>query len=77
MSLRRVSAAAAIVLTALLVTPAALLPVVNSADLIVAGAPLALVAVVLWPRRCQTPAEGATPPESTSPGVEAPSAGPQ
>lgn len=50
MSARRILAAAAVVLIAVLCTPAALAPVVNSADFIVAAAGPALIAIVIWPR---------------------------
>lgn len=50
MSAARFIAAATVVIVALLCTPAALVPVVNSADAIVCLAPIVLVLVVLWPR---------------------------
>ena len=55
MSARRVFAAVAIVAVAVACTPAALVPVFNSADLICAAAPFALLAVFM--RRPKTPVE--------------------
>lgn len=109
MSARRLVAAAAVVLLAVLCAPAALVPVINSADAIVCLAPIALVLIVAWPldrgtssqwvadidethpealsrldlldgvgtRRpsSQTPAGGATAPNTDAPHVDAPPAG--
>lgn len=64
MSARRVLAAVAIVAIAVVCTPAALVPVFNSADLICALAPIALVAVLMR-RRSQTPVEASRLPQGT------------
>lgn len=64
----RLVLAALIVAAAVASTPAALAPGINSADLICAGAPVAL-AVVLLRRRSQSPAGGdllASPAGSSS-----------
>ncbi|MDD7930116.1 hypothetical protein [Microbacterium thalli] len=73
----RVVLAAAVVLLAVLVTPEMLEPVVNSADFIVALAPLAVVAIFAA-RRPQTPAgDLASPSASASPNAESPAGSPQ
>lgn len=51
MSIPRFITAACVVIVAALCTPAALVPVFNSADVIVIAAPFVLGAVVIWPRR--------------------------
>lgn len=66
----RAMVATCIVVVAVLCTPAALVPVVNSADFIVAAAPIALVAT-LWPRRTKTPVGDAPAPGSDAPHVDA------
>ncbi len=50
MSLRRLVAAIAVVVLAVLVAPEAIRPGFDAADAIVSIAPLALVAVILWGR---------------------------
>ena len=60
MSPLRALAAALVVAFAVLCTPAALEPVLNSADLIVATAPVAVVAL-LWRRTPKTPVEAPAP----------------
>lgn len=60
MSALRALAAALVVAFAVLCTPAALVPVLNSADLIVATAPVAVVAL-LWRRTPKTPVEAPAP----------------
>lgn len=74
MSAARFVLAAAVVLVAILVTPAALTPGVNSADLILLLAPFVLVGIVAR-RRPKTPAGGTTPSPDV-PHVDAPPAGP-
>ncbi|MFB3980349.1 hypothetical protein [Microbacterium proteolyticum] len=110
MSARRFIAAATVVIVAVLCAPAALVPVLNSADAIVCLAPIALLLIVIWPGRVrgaasawiadidethpealsrldlldgvgtrrpssQTPAGGATAPNTDAPHVDAPPAG--
>lgn len=60
----RLAASVAIVAAAVASAPAAQEPVLNSADLICAAAPLALVAV-LARRRSQTPVEAPRLPQGT------------
>jgi hypothetical protein len=75
MSLRRVAAAAAVVLLAVLVAPAAIQPGFNSGDLIVVLAPFALLHICM-PRALKTPAGERNVPRVDDPHVEAPPAGP-
>lgn len=73
MSARRFLVCAAIVIVAVLCTPAMLVPGFNSADAIVISAPLVLVVVGLWPRRSSSPAGDATSPiVSASPSAASP-----
>ncbi len=57
----RAMVATCIIVVAVICTPAALVPVINSADFVVAAAPVALVAV-LWPRRPKPPARASDSP---------------
>lgn len=75
MSVRRVAAAAAVVLLAVLVGPAAAAPGLNGADLVVMAAPIVLLRVCV-PRSPQIPAGGATAPIDV-PRVPEPPAGPR
>lgn len=75
MSARRLVAAAAVVLLAVLCAPAAIPAGFNGADLIVVTATIALVAIVARPQRPKTPAGGATAPNTDAPHVDAPPAG--
>lgn len=56
MSARRIAAAVAVIVVAIVCAPAAQAPGINSADLICVFAPIALVAVLMR-RRPQTPVE--------------------
>lgn len=68
----RVALAVALIAVAILVTPEMLKPVLNSADFIVALAPLAVVAIFAA-RRPQTPAgDLASPSASATPSAESP-----
>lgn len=64
MSARRIAAAVAVVVVAIVCAPAAQAPGINSADLICILAPIALVAVLLR-RRSQTPVEASRLPHGT------------
>lgn len=72
----RVMVAVCIVVVAVLCTPAALVPVFNSADLVIAAAPIALVSV-LWPRRPKPPVGDAGSPPRDAPHVNASPTGPR
>lgn len=73
----RVALAVLVVAAAVLVTPEMLKPPVNSADFIVALAPVALV-VIFAARRSQTPAgDLASPSASATPNAESPAGSPQ
>lgn len=64
MSARRIAAAVAVIVVAIVCTPAAQGPGINSADLICVLAPIALVAVLIR-RRPQTPVEASRLPQGT------------
>lgn len=64
MSARRIAAAVAVIVIAIVCTPAAQAPGINSADLICILAPIALVAVFMR-RRPQTPVEASRLPQGT------------
>lgn len=64
MSARRIAAAVAVIVVAIVCTPAAQAPGINSADLICIFAPIALVAVLMR-RRPQTPVEASRLPQGT------------
>lgn len=74
MSARRLLAAVAVVIVALLVAPSAIAPGFNGADLIVVLAPFALLRICLPRARLETPAGGATAPIDV-PHVSEPPAG--
>ncbi|MBN9210527.1 MAG: hypothetical protein BGO45_04710 [Microbacterium sp. 71-36] len=75
MSVCRFLAAATVVIVAVLLVPAALVPGVNSADLMVIAAPLVLVWICAPHARYEPPAGGPTAPTDV-PHVAEPPAGP-
>lgn len=64
MSARRIAAAVAVIVVAIVCAPAAQAPGINSADLICSLAPIALVAMLIR-RRSQTPVEASRLPQGT------------
>lgn len=75
MSVWRFLAAVTVVIVAVLLVPAALVPGVNSADLLVFAAPLVLVWICVPRARPEPPAAGSTAPADV-PHVTDPAAGP-
>jgi peptidoglycan/LPS O-acetylase OafA/YrhL len=67
MSAARFLAAATVVLVAVLLAPAALVPGFNGADLVVISAPIVLLLICARPKHTEPPAGGASSPADEPP----------